>query len=156
MKKALFFLGIVMSLFTTQVSAQEVRGVETRLATYQGKEYELAYKNSRDKWIVFGHSSEYLGFEFTNLNSIPVSVSVEIYEKGEKGDRLIDTKEIVLKSKESYICKYPTIQKYNYGTGWGTVTSYTYSESENWEKCAEEGKEEANKYYTKYKAYKLL
>lgn len=153
MKKTLFILGIVMSLFTTKLSAQEVRGVETRLATYEGKEYELGYKNSRDNWIVFGRSSEYLGFEFTNLNSIPVSVSVEIYYKGENSDRLIDTKEIVLKNKESYICKYPTIQKYEYNS---YRNSYTKSDSENWEISAELGKSTANRYYTKYKAYKLL
>ena len=144
-----------MSLFVSNVFAQELRGVETKISTYEGKEYAVGYKSYRDNWIAFGHSSLYLGFEFTNLNSVPVSVSVEIYHKGEKADKLIDTKEIVLKSRESYICKYPILKKYEDESSWGYVTSYSYDNDKNWEKCAERGLEIANEYYTKYKAYKL-
>lgn len=156
MKKALFIISVVMSLFTNVAFAQEVRGVETRLATYEGEEYELKYEGSSSTYV-FGHSSLYLGFEFKNLNSIPVSVSVEIYIKGEENDKLIDTKEIVLKSNESYICKYPTLKKYSdkYSPLY-YVASSSDSDSEKWKKCAAKGNDEANKYYVKYKAYKLL
>ena len=54
-------------------------------------------------------------------------------------------KEIVLKSKESYIHKYPKIRKYQ-GVP-DNSGDMTYRESR--------GRAEAEKYYVTYKAYKL-
>lgn len=147
-----------MGIFTTCVFAQEVRGIETRRAIYEGESYTLGYMyygRYRDSWNEFGNSTEYYGFEFTNLNSIPVSVTIEVYAKGNT-DKMIDTKEIVLKSKEKYIHKYPQLKRYqdhyNNGTGSNVCSD---SDEDKWKKCKEEGESYANGYYVKYKAFKL-
>lgn len=133
-----------MSMCITNVFAQEVRGVETRRADYEGEYYTL-YRWGRNYDPEDGSSNKYIGFEFTNLNSIPVSVTIEVYSKGNP-DKMIDTKEIVLKSKESYIHKYPKIRKYQGVPDKSGDMDYRESK----------GRAEAEKYYVTYKAYKLL
>lgn len=151
-----------MGIFTTCVFAQEVRGIETRRAIYIGEKYELNYSYNYRSYD-FGSSVEYYGFEFTNLNSISVSVTIEVYEKGNP-DKMIDTKEIVLKSQEKYIHKYPILRKfihrsdYSYKTGdcWGNdVFSSSDNDAERWKKANERGQYNANNFYVKYKAFKL-
>lgn len=154
MRKIIAILSILMCFASMKMFAQEVRGVETKRAVYNGESYELRYRhygrNGSDVYT-FGTSTEYYGFEFTNLNSIAVSVSIEVYNKS---GNLIDTKEIVLKSQESYIHKYPVIQKY-YDYCDKFVCDNDDSDADKWSKCQAEGKNKANEYYVKYKAYKL-
>lgn len=144
---------MLMTLFAANLLAQEVRGIETRRVIYDGQEsYPVVGCTMQD---ILGESIEYYGFEFKNLNTIPVSVTIEIYRKGDSDepDKLIDIKDIVLTSKESYIHKYPVVQRYEW-TSW--VCDEYDSEEVKWEKRAKEGKLYfENTYYAKYKAFKL-
>lgn len=138
-----------MSLFTTSLFAQEVRGVETRLAEYYGDKYPVIIDDGLDNYFNRPHyKSEYYGFEFTNKNSIRVSVEIEVYRRNDNKDTneptLVTTKEIVLAPNEKYIMKYPVLRKYDRRDG-----KYT------WENHEIGGKNIANSYYVKYKAYKL-
>lgn len=119
-----------MSLFTTSVFAQEkVRGIETRLV----KTEEIVDNNM------------YLyAVEFTNRNSIPVSITMELWRKGSWSsyyerygeDKIELTKDVVLKPGESYTWKIRK-KKGDDGTLYsGMSMSYT-------------------EYYYKYEAYKL-
>lgn len=147
MKKIIMLFCMAIGLFSTSAFAQEVRGVETRLAEYVGDAYKVtAYANEYSSYATEYTETEYYGFELTNKNSIPVSVSVEIYERTEKGDKLVATKDVVLTSGESYIMKQPKIIKYYNGTPYNT---YTKSQLITF------GKEHANYFYVKYKAFKL-
>lgn len=147
---------MAMSLFATSALAQEVRGVETRRAVYEGDSYVLYYFTVRgDHERILGTKNEYLGFEFTNKNSISVSVTIEVYEKRSSGDILIDTKDIVLKRGESYIHKKPVLKRYETYSISGIPHYDDETNSEIWKGVAEYGEERANKYYVKYKAYKL-
>lgn len=142
---------MAMGLFATETFAQEVRGVETRLAEYEGDMYSVyAYPhvNANDKREF--RFSTYYGFELTNKNSIPVSVSVEIYRRDEKEDKLVATKEIVLASGESYILKQPKLKKYNNYSS--PTDSKYYSVKSDLEGY---GKSYADYFYVRYKAYKL-
>lgn len=115
---------MVMCMFSTNAFAQEkVRGIETKLVQYD-------YDNDRREGIY--------GIQFTNYNSISVSIAMELWKKGEEGsyyqrateDRIYLTKDIILKPNESYIWK---INKYNCD---GVLCGAGY-------------------YYYKYEAYKL-
>lgn len=141
---------MLMTLFATNMFAQEVRGVETRRVIYERQEsYQVVGCTMQDK---LGESTEYYGFEFKNLNTISVSVTIEIYRKGDS-DKLIDTKDIVLNSNESYIHKYPVVKRYEW-TGW--VCNEYDSRDVKWKKLAEAGKSHfESTYYAKYKAFKL-
>ena len=68
MKKILVLIFSVVCIMTN-VNAQEVRGVETKLVKYHGSEYEN-YSGTSDLWF---------GYSFRNMNSIPVSVDIELY-----------------------------------------------------------------------------
>lgn len=93
-------LCMIMCLFTINAFAQEVRGVETR---YVEDEFNDGVKDEDKKYNV----------EFTNRNSIPVSVTLELwenskydrYEKMDFPERFIESKDIVLKPNESYVWK---------------------------------------------------
>ena len=138
---------MAISLFATNMLAQEVRGIETKRVVYTGEEYKL-YVDTRWGSREEGKSDKYFGFELTNQNSISVSVTIEVYKKGNP-DKMIEMKEIVLKSKECYVQKYPSIQKYQgepYNEG-DYTSRMAYRESR--------GRSEAEQYYVKYKAYKL-
>ena len=146
MKKIIMLFCMVVCMFVTSTLAQEVRGVETRLAEYVGDAYKVKVKPSSSSYSYEVTKTEYYGFELTNKNSIPVSVSVEIYERTEKGDKLVATKDVVLKSEESYIMKQPKIEKFYDGNPY---CDYTVDE------LIAKGKEHANYFYVKYKAFKL-
>lgn len=142
---------MAMGLFATGTFAQEVRGVETRLAEYEGDMYSVyAYPHGNANDSREFRFSTYYGFELTNKNSISVSVSVEVYRRDAKEDKLVATKEIVLASGESYIMKQPKLKKYS-----------DYSSPTNCESYAVKsdlkgyGKSYADYFYVRYKAYKL-
>lgn len=134
MKKVFLFLVATM-MFAANVNAQEVHGVETKMVCT----YDCNPNGKWDKWDD-GRKYKYpwFAYEFTNLNSIPVSVEVELYSNTTSFNKdiitddfkVIATKSFVLKSGESYVFK--TDEK--------GITEYRYQES----------------YYVKYKAYKLL
>lgn len=143
---------MAMGLFATKTFAQEVRGVETRLAEYEGDMYSVyAYPHVNANDTREFSFSTYYGFELTNKNSIPVSVSVEVYRRDEKEDRLVATKEIVLASGESYILKQPKLKKYNDDSrpNHHSVSSPVKSNLESY------GKSYADYFYVRYKAYIL-
>lgn len=120
---------------------QEVRGVETQRVIYHGESYR--YRDGNDFRAMPKESDEYYGFEFTNKNKISVSVSIEVYERGSIEDKICTTKEVILNSGESYILKQPLL--------------YKYVESHVWPNSGEKnGRENADRFYVKYKAYKLL
>ena len=119
-------------LLAANVNAQEVHGVESKMVCTADCNPDGSWK----RWYNYRvEKYPWFGYEFTNLNSIPVSVEVELYhkEKGGYGKEefvVTATKSFVLKSGESYVFK-----KYEEG-----ISTYEYH-------C---------EYYVKYKAYKLL
>ena len=121
--------------------AQEVRGVETKRTIYHGESYEVYHTAYSGNRRIDSEQTEYIGFMFTNLNSISVSVSIEVYRKD--NNQLIDTKDIVLKPNESYVHKYPELTLYRRDIG------------NDMEYAKKLGQAEAERYYVKYKAYKL-
>lgn len=147
MKQKLISLTVLLFISLTSVLAQEVRGVETKRSIYNGESYEVYVASARAYNIGRKHSNhtEYIGFEFKNLNSISVSVSIEVYRKGT--NQLIDSKEIVLKPSESYIHKYPKLELYCSHKNLGYVNDL--------EEAEKYGKAEAENYYVKYRAFKL-
>lgn len=144
MKKTFFIFCIAMSLFAVSVFAQEVRGVETRVAVYYGVEYEYG-DQSYDGFKPQGRSNEYYGFEFKNRNSISVSVTIKIYK--DDGRSLVSQKEVVLGPNESYIMKKPEIKKYNTRSYQGDINLG--------QATAENGRKLAQSYIMEYKAFKL-
>lgn len=143
---------MVMSLFTSSTFAQEVRGVETRRVIYHGEVYKLYYNTRNRNSVFFANSDEYFGFEFANRNKISVSVSIEVFYNGKEDGTL--GKEIVLKPGEIYILKKPSLPRYREGSGYSDLW-YDDTTAEKWEKAESNGKNYADQYYFKYKAYKL-
>lgn len=152
--KCLGFVILVLGAMSI-ANAQEVRGVETKIvcvvdcpdeesdqlwvrieSVYDGsngqlKDWQKAHFYSVDHWSNNGrycYMRVYPGVahEFTNLNTIAVSVDAELYDNSGK---LIGSKSFVLKSKESYVWK----------RGQHGIDI-----------------REKDEYYVKYKAYKLL
>lgn len=124
--KKMFFL-LAMLLGVNYVSAQEVHGIETKLVcimdcpSYESENLwsrtEDVYGKQRDEWeehhfyseagVPRDNTTRYkvypaMGYSFTNMNSIVVSVEAELYYKG----NIIDSKSFILKSKESYVWKH--------------------------------------------------
>lgn len=134
MKKLFIILVVMLGIATTQIYAQnEVRGVETKLVKY----YSIEKK------------TDYLGYEFYNMNSIPVSIDVELWMKKYDDDeyKVVETKTFVLDSKERYIWKHENLYDFsvNY-EGWvGTAER----------KKPGQDRSKDTDYYVKYKAYKL-
>ena len=130
MKKVFLFLVTTM-LFAANVNAQEVHGVESKMVCT----HDCNPNGSWDNWSYGETKWPWFAYEFTNLNSIPVSVEVELYHKEKTGYEkyefvVISTKSFVLKSGESYVFK----------TGEKGINEYFHN----------------REYYIKYKAYKLL
>lgn len=145
MKKFFICLVVMLGFATTDLFAQsEVRGVETKLVIYDGPEYKT--------WVSNGYRSieriytEWFGFSFQNMNSIPVSIDVELcylddYNNNRR--RVVQRKSFVLNSQESYIWKFEDNTDFEvYYDGYektkprrGSDSSYTY--------------------FVDYKAYKL-
>lgn len=136
--KRMFLVLTVLLCTTVNVLAQEVHGVESKMVCTGN----CNPNGSWDIWDVCSscpYNYPLFGYEFTNLNSISVSVEVELYHKEKVSSHgysdtydyiLIGTKSFVLKSGESYVFKKSEdgIDKY----------------------------ENSSYYYVKYKAYKLL
>lgn len=134
MKKAflIFFIAMISSIVSFG-QLQEVKGVETKLTTY------------------YNGSSDWFGYSFYNMNSIPVSVEVELHEVSEKnGDNVIDVKTFNLQPKEEYVLKFENRFEDDHERYPFTVYS--------WRKAPEASRNNAGKcsYYVKYKAYKIL
>lgn len=127
-------LCMTMCLFTINAFAQELRGVETRYVEDECSRSEKA-------------ENKLYNVEFTNLNSIPVSVTLELwenskydrYEKMDFPERLIESKDIVLKPNESYVWK---IRKQRECSWDNASRTYTPNSTLKY-------------YHIKYKAYKL-
>lgn len=140
MKKFFLFLVVMISVSNLAFAQNEVRGVETKIAKYEGPRYSAK-----------GDCYLWFGYQFTNLNSIPVSVDVELY----MDDELISTKSFVLQSKEIYIWKF------EHNSDFQVYYSYnTDIRRPSWETRVEKsnpGDREYKKikYYVRYKAYKL-
>ncbi len=137
-------LVVMLGFATTDLYAQnEVRGVETKLVIYEGSEYQ--------DWKVIGYNyveenyNEWFGFEFYNMNSIPISIDVELCYMdidcyGRTRKNVVTKKTFVLNSQESYIWKFEDrdhFQAYNDGY---QITKPQIGDHE---------------YYVEYKAYKL-
>ena len=151
-----FFLILTVLLYTTvNVLAQEVHGVESKMVcTYDC--------NPNGTWANWGSNLDenrgeghfpWFAYEFTNLNSISVSVEVELYHQVLKhkeytynSDKdlyeyeIVATKSFVLKSGESYVFK--TSEN---GIDFYKFNPYNNTPTKN-----------HKSYYVKYKAYKLL
>lgn len=140
MKKVLLIVCLTLSMFATSAFSQEVRGIETRRVTYEGPRYEDPGQGLHSSWY-----NTYYGFEFHNLNSIRVSVDIELYVRNKydnyEPDKLIDTKSIVLKPNETYVYKRESDFSFMKG---GNPDGYSISMHHD-----------IRDYYVKYKAYKV-
>lgn len=139
MKKLFLFLVVMISVSNLAFAQNEVRGVETKLAKYEGPRY---YSDGGACYLWFG-------FQFTNLNSIPVSVDVELYYyyhdvNYSRVDRLETTKTFVLESKETYIWKFEHNTHF-----------HVCYDGEERETLTLGGARGGSGYYVRYKAYKL-
>lgn len=134
----------MLGFATTQTYAQnEVRGVETKLVKYTGSSYSYS---SSSRIREYKYYNTWFGYEFHNMNSIPVSVDAKLYRKGWRDDdeyTLINTKSFVLNSKESYIWKHENYDNFR--------VYYSYETSQD---TPNYGSSYAD-YYIEYKAYKL-
>lgn len=142
MKKAflIFFIAMISSIVSFG-QLQEVKGVETKLTTYY---------NGR-AWF---------GYSFYNMNSIPVSVEVELHEVSEtNGDNVIDVKTFNLQPKEEYVLKFENrFQGVDYEYPFAVYTKYDKRKEEPYVYRLYRGNLSSDKcsYYVKYKAYKIL
>lgn len=135
MKKLFLFLVVMISVSNLSFAQNEVRGVETKLAKYNGPRYSVE-----------GDCYLWFGFQFTNLNSIPVSVDAELYYYYYdyiRVDRFETTKTFVLEPKETYIWKFETNYDFHVYSGSGEERETPTSTGSN------------TGYYVRYKAYKL-
>lgn len=135
-----------MSLFASNVFAQEVRGVSTRRVIYES---DNQYTSDNG-----GYSGRYYGWEITNNNSITISIDLSLYKQGYEvmgygrttsvPPSIIQTKSIILKSGESYIfknennCAMRVDKKCPYIEGFENAVRLTI-----------------DMFYVEYKAYKL-
>lgn len=150
MKKLFLFLFAMISVSNLAFAQNEVRGVETKLAKYEGSEYYAANGKYSNLWF---------GYQFLNLNSIPVSVDAELYvtNKLTKEQNLRDTKTFVIEPKETYIWKF----EYNYDFrvyGYYTNTIFyldEYAYTRAYPGYSESSSDHGRTYMIKYKAYKL-
>lgn len=146
MKKAflIFFIAMISSIVSFG-QLQEVKGIETKVTTYNGREYSTD-GNRSNKWF---------GYSFYNMNSIPVSVEAELHEVSEKGDKVIDVKTFNLKPNEEYIWKHEDNICFEVNTGhYLNRNEYYWTNSKLEPKGVKEGA--VISYYIKYKAYKIL
>ncbi len=135
-------LTVLMVFTVTNVFAQlkEVRGVQTRVVTYQGDK-QIGYKG-RDGETIHG-------FEFKNENNYSVWVEAELctngysYKDGSRSAGTYNTKSFTLNAGETYVWK----------TGDKMIHEEDgyYSGSYQWIRTY---KDYYDQYYVKYKAYK--
>lgn len=137
MKRLFVFMIVVLSFIVNDAYAQEVRGVETRLANFE------------EKQVSQSQYEYYLDYEFYNMNSCDVSVDAELYRARTErhnyvlycNNQLISTKSFVLKAGESYV--------------WRSVFSYFYS-GDKLNKIESKTSGFLTSYYVKYKAFRLI
>ena len=142
MKKMFFILLAVMSFASIEAFAQEVRGVETKLVIYNGPQYKGQDGPSYERGTKYYYSTNWFGFSFYNMNTIPVSVDAVLYYEG----NIVDSKSFVLKSKESYIWKQEDRASFQ-------VNVYSsFSVDNRW---IEDGKISPGNFRVEYKAFKL-
>ena len=156
MKRIYFIFMLLGSLISMNTTAQEIRGVETTIVTYEGKNHE-------------GVECYWAAFEFVNKNSISVSVDAELFRSKPNEEtyerqysyagtvpkqdnshiypRLISAKSFVLQPGESYLWKHETEQYYSKTGRDEKCTNAFISRKEYWP--------DAQNYFVKYKAYKL-
>lgn len=134
----ILFLCFAFTIFASNLNAQEVHGVEITRKIIK----EVPHNN--------GYADLYFGYEITNMNSIPVSIEIELYHSTCRVDsytnskeEVVETKNITLQSKESYLWE-PTFKIRGYRRG---EIQYSYgTDCRHWaENC-----------YVRYKAYKIL
>lgn len=151
MKKAflIFFIAMISSIVSFG-QLQEVKGVETKLTTYNGSSYSV-YDSYSGKDYSY---TEWFGYSFYNMNSIPVSVEAELHEVSEKnGDNVIDVKTFNLQPKEEYVLKFENRfidtydRRYPFAVYSGRKVPYASRSAYGDDDCT---------YYVKYKAYKIL
>lgn len=143
MKKLFLFLFAMISVSNLAFAQNEVRGVETKLVKYEGSEYLFrGGKYSYNLWF---------GYQFLNLNSIPVSVDAELYVTNESTEEqnLRDTKTFVIEPKETYIWKFEYNDDFRVYNVWGVFEDVETSTR------ACPGDKAGRTYMIKYKAYKL-
>ena len=136
----------LMSSVVGFAQVSEVKGVETKLVIYDGQEYEY-WKNN----AYASHSTEWFGFSFYNMNSIPVSVEAELYHAG----KLVDTKTFSLASKETYIWKQKHNSDFQVYSDYDDVFGFK-GKKEVPAYYDRYGYIDGSTYYVKYKAYKIL
>lgn len=131
----------MISVSNLAFAQNEVRGVETKLVKYEGSEY-VANGKYYNLWF---------GYQFLNLNSIPVSVDAELYVTNDytNEQNLRDTKTFVIEPKETYIWKFEYYGEdftvYGSGNGYKYTKAYPGYVNVNYGRT----------YMIKYKAYKL-
>lgn len=150
MKKAflIFFIAMISSIVSFG-QLQEVKGVETKLTTYNGSSYSVydSYAGKRYNY------TKWFGYSFYNMNSIPVSVEAELHEvSGKKGDNVIDVKTFNLQPKEEYVLKFENRfvdnnSRYPFAVYSGREVPKASRGNTYGDDCS---------YYVKYKAYKIL
>lgn len=143
MKKLFLFLVVMISVSNLALAQNEVRGVETKLAKYEGPRYSAE-----------GDCYLWFGFQFTNFNSIPVSVDVELYRSWNSSceDKLITTKTFVIEPKETYIWKF------EHNDDFRVYYSYSSDIRRGYDRIEKETIRDQHRHYTyyvRYKAYKL-
>lgn len=147
MKRMLHIFTVVFCA-TANIMAQEVHGVESRMVCT----YDCNPNGSWADWGNYNNGYEHtpwFSYEFTNMNTIAVSVEVELYHyefiKKERYETIYDyvligTKSFVLKSGETYLWKN--------GKEAGIARH-----NRQWYETYMNGHKD---YYVTYKAYKLL
>ena len=133
MKRLFITLSLGIFVFINS-SSQEVRGVETRRIIYEGEEYSYGWTNDFT-------DNKYYGWEFTNRNSITISLDIELWAQSgsvfTQDGEIVKTKTVILKPRESYVLKREE--------HCSTKVSRYRSDCDY----------PISNYYTKYKAYKL-
>lgn len=136
--KKLLFLCFAFTIFASNLNAQEVHGVE------------ITRKIIKEEVDSYDSYKLYFGYEITNMNSIPISIEIELYHSScsrsgnSYKEGLIETKNITLQSKESYLWK-PTVNIRGIRSS-SEILYYGGDDCRHWaENC-----------YVRYKAYKIL
>lgn len=143
--KKILFLCFAFTIFASNLNAQEVHGVEITRKIIK----EVPHNN--------GYADLYFGYEITNMNSIPVSIEIELYHSscGDYKEGLVETKNITLQSKESYLWE-PTFNIFGIRKpGENIFGIRTPGEIQYSDACVD-CRHSAENCYVRYKAYKIL
>ena len=138
----------MISVSNLAFAQNEVRGVETKLAKYEGSEYYAANGKYSNLWF---------GYQFLNLNSIPVSVDAELYVTNEltEEQNLRDTKTFVIEPKETYIWKFEYNNDFRVYGYYSDPFGSEYMHTRAYPGYKVDPYDHDRTYMIKYKAYKL-